>query len=37
MIMMHGCVDSDSDQGVESDCNLMELEMAANTTSSAQM
>ena len=35
--MMHGCLDNDSDKGVESDCNLMELEISANATSSDHM
>lgn len=35
LIMMHGCLDNDTEKGVESDCNLMELEMTANATSSA--
>ncbi|KAK0706323.1 hypothetical protein B0T26DRAFT_654680 [Lasiosphaeria miniovina] len=34
-IMMHGCLNSSIDKGVESDCILMELEMAANDTLSA--
>ncbi|KAK0719197.1 hypothetical protein B0H67DRAFT_484917 [Lasiosphaeris hirsuta] len=29
-IMLHGCLDGSTEKGVESDCNLMELEMAAN-------
>lgn len=33
--MLHGCLDTDTENGVESDCNLMELEMATNVTSSA--
>ena len=33
--MLHGCLDNDTANGVESDCNLMELEMSANATSSA--
>lgn len=32
--MLHGCLESDTDKGVESDCNLMELEMSANATMS---
>ena len=35
--MLHGCLDSDTAKGVESDCNLMELEMAANATSAAMI
>jgi hypothetical protein len=35
--MMHGCLDTVTDKGVESDCYLMETELAANVTSSAQM
>ncbi len=35
LIMLHGCQDSDTAKGVESDCYLMEFEMAANVTSSA--
>ncbi|KAK1749406.1 hypothetical protein QBC47DRAFT_366201 [Echria macrotheca] len=31
-IMLHGCLDNNTDKGIESDCNLMELEMAANIT-----
>jgi len=31
-IMLHGCLDSETAKGIESDCNLMELEMAANVT-----
>ncbi|KAK3348949.1 hypothetical protein B0T25DRAFT_458099 [Lasiosphaeria hispida] len=37
LIMLHGCLDNDTEKGVESDCNLMELEMAANVTLSAMM
>ncbi len=33
--MLHACLDTDTVKGVESDCNLMELEMSANATSSA--
>ncbi|KAK3385204.1 hypothetical protein B0H63DRAFT_522547 [Podospora didyma] len=33
-LMIHGCLDSDTDKGVESDCHLMEMEMPANVTSS---
>lgn len=36
-IMLHGCLDNDTEKGVESDCNLMELEMAANVTLSAMI
>jgi len=35
--MVHGCLDTDTEKGVESDCNLMELEMAANAISSAMI
>ncbi|KAM7202738.1 hypothetical protein V8F33_002664 [Rhypophila sp. PSN 637] len=35
MIMLHGCLDSETEKGVESDCHLMEFEMGANVTSSA--
>jgi hypothetical protein len=33
--MLHGCLDNDTLKGVESDCDLMVMEMAANATSSA--
>jgi hypothetical protein len=33
--MLHGCLDSDTEKGVESDCDLMGLEMSANATSLA--
>lgn len=36
MLMMHGCIDTDTERGLESDCVLMETEMAANVTSSVQ-
>ncbi|KAK3312382.1 hypothetical protein B0H66DRAFT_485625 [Apodospora peruviana] len=32
MIMLHGCLDNNTDKGVESDCNLMELEMAGDVS-----
>ncbi|KAK0751414.1 hypothetical protein B0T18DRAFT_435777 [Schizothecium vesticola] len=32
-MMMHGCLDTNTEKGVESDCNVMEFEMAANITS----
>lgn len=33
--MLHGCLDSDTDKGVESDCYVMEFDMAGDVTSSA--
>jgi len=33
--MLHGCLDNDTEKGIESDCNVMEFEMAANVTSGA--
>ena len=33
-MMLHGCLENDTAKGVESDCNLMELEMAGDVTSS---
>lgn len=30
--MLHGCLDSDTEKGIESDCDVMEFEMAANVT-----
>lgn len=32
-MMLHGCLDNDTEKGIESDCNVMEFEMAANVTS----
>jgi hypothetical protein len=34
--MVHGCIDNDTEKGVESDCYVMEFELGANATSSAQ-
>jgi len=31
--MLHGCLNNDTEKGVESDCNLMELEMATTIIS----
>lgn len=30
--MLHGCLDNDTEKGIESDFNVMEFEMAANVT-----
>lgn len=30
--MLHGCLDNDTEKGIESDCNVMEFSMAANVT-----
>ncbi|KAK4171013.1 hypothetical protein QBC36DRAFT_200239 [Triangularia setosa] len=35
LMMLHGCLDSDTDKGVESDCHVMEFDMAADVTSTA--
>ncbi|KAK0646781.1 hypothetical protein B0T16DRAFT_328912 [Cercophora newfieldiana] len=32
-MMLHGCLENDTEMGAESDCNVMEFEMAANVTS----
>ncbi|KAK4447965.1 hypothetical protein QBC34DRAFT_495785 [Podospora aff. communis PSN243] len=34
LIMLHGCLDNNTEKGIESDCHLMELEMAADVTPS---
>ncbi|KAK0744464.1 hypothetical protein B0T21DRAFT_380730 [Apiosordaria backusii] len=34
LMMLHGCLDSDTEKGVESDCHVMEFDMAADVTSS---
>ncbi|KAK0616633.1 hypothetical protein B0T14DRAFT_393615, partial [Immersiella caudata] len=34
LIMLHGCLDNDTEKGLESDCHLMEFEMATDVTSS---
>nr|CDP30999.1 Putative protein of unknown function [Podospora anserina S mat+] len=34
LMMLHGCLDSDTEKGVESDCHVMEFGMAADVTSS---
>jgi len=31
-MMLHGCLDNDTEKGLESDCNVMEFSMAANVT-----
>ncbi|KAK4185479.1 hypothetical protein QBC35DRAFT_516873 [Podospora australis] len=36
LIMLHGCLDNETEGGIESDCNLMEFEMAANVTSQSR-
>ncbi|KAK4651580.1 hypothetical protein QC762_602360 [Podospora pseudocomata] len=35
LMMLHGCLDSDTDKGVESDCYVMEFDMASDVTTSA--
>ncbi|KAK4652908.1 hypothetical protein QC762_0078080 [Podospora pseudocomata] len=35
LMMLHGCLDSDTEKGVESDCHVMEFDMAGEVTSSA--
>lgn len=35
--MLHGCLDTNTEKGIESDCNLMELEMEADAPSSAMV
>ncbi|KAK4194621.1 hypothetical protein QBC40DRAFT_259815 [Triangularia verruculosa] len=35
LMMLHGCLDSDTEKGVESDCHVMEFDMAGDVTSSA--
>lgn len=30
--MLHGCLDTNTEKGIESDCNVMEFEMGADVS-----